>query len=108
MTLSYDDLMNVELKLVDANKLYKYNDNYGTYENMSDDEAYIEQIYDSSISLKITGIAYSENGSGVLYSKELTDKVIENAYSSEIVQKQLSDKNTDVFSNTPFDEDKNS
>lgn len=108
MTLSYDDLMNVELKLVDANRLYKYNDNYGTYENMSDDEAYIEQIYDSSISLKITGIAYSENGSGVLYSKKLTDKVIENAYSSEIVQKQLSDKNTDVFSNTPFDEDKNS
>ena len=36
MTLTYDDLLNVELKLVNVPDLYKYNKQYNTYEDMSE------------------------------------------------------------------------
>ena len=106
MIISYDDLLTLDLRLVRATDLYKYNRKYDTYEDMKDDEQYIEQVFNKAQKLKITGIAYNEGTSGILYSKDLTSKVIEDAYNSEIVQKQINNKDIDVFSNTAFDEDK--
>lgn len=106
MMISYDDLLTLDFRLINATDLYKYNEKYDTYEDMNDDEKYIEELYSNAHKLKITGIAYSEGNSGVIYSKELTSKVINDAYNTEIVQKQLKNKDIDVFSNTAFDEDK--
>ena len=106
MMISYDDLLTLDFRLINATDLYKYNEKYDTYEDMNDDEKYIEELYSDAHKLKITGIAYSEGNSGVIYSKELTSKVINDAYNTEIVQKQLNNKDIDVFSNTAFDEDK--
>ena len=106
MMISYDDLLTLDFRLINATDLYKYNEKYDTYEDMNDDEKYIEELYSNAHKLKITGIAYSEGNSGVIYSKELTSKVINDAYNMEIVQKQLNNKDIDVFSNTAFDEDK--
>ena len=106
MMISYDDLLTLDFRLINATDLYKYNEKYDTYEDMNDDEKYIEELYSNAHKLKITGIAYSEGNSGVIYSKELTSKVINDAYNTEIVQKQLNNKDIDVFSNTAFDEDK--
>lgn len=107
MTVSYDDLLSLDFRLINAADLYKYNEKYDTYEDMKDDEQYIEKLYSNAHKLKVTGIAYNEEGSsGVIYSKELTSKVINDAYNTEIVQKQLKNKDIDVFSNTAFDEDK--
>ena len=108
MTLTYDDLLNVELKLVNVPDLYKYNKQYNTYEDMSSDEKYLKEVYDKSERLFITGIAVSDGDrgtGGILYSKDLVNHVIKEASKSEIVQKQLSDKDKDVFSNKKFDED---
>lgn len=106
MMISYDDLLTLDFRLINATDLYKYNEKYDTYEDMNDDEKYIEELYSNAHKLKITGIAYSEGNSGVIYSKELTSKVINDAYNTDIVQKQLNNKDIDVFSNTAFDEDK--
>ena len=106
MMISYDDLLTLDFRLINATDLYKYNEKYDTYEDMNDDEKYIEELYSNAHKLKITGIAYSEGNSGVIYSKELTSKVINDAYNTEIVQKQLNNKEIDVFSNTAFDEEK--
>ena len=106
MMISYDDLLTLDFRLINATDLYKYNEKYDTYEDMNDDEKYIEELYSNAHKLKITGIAYSEGNSGVIYSKELTSKVINDAYNTEIVQKQLNNKDIDVFPNTAFDEDK--
>ena len=106
MTLTYDDLLNVELKLVNVPDLYKYNKQYNTYEDMSDNEKYLKEVYDKSERLIITGIATNkEDGGtgGILYSKELVDYVIKEASKSEIVQKQLANKDKDVFSNKDLD-----
>lgn len=106
MIISYDDLMTLDLRLINSSDLYKYNSKYDTYEDMKEDENYIEQLYEKAQKLKITGLAYYEGTSGVLYSKELTSKIIEDAYNTEIVQKQINNKDIDVFSNTAFDDDK--
>ena len=108
MTLTYDDLLNVELKLVNVPDLYKYNEQYNTYEDMTEDKDYMKKVYDKSERLIITGIATNgeDGGSGgILYSKALIDHVIEVASKSEIVQKQIVNKDRDIFSNTDFDED---
>lgn len=106
MVISYDELMDIELKLIDANKLYKYNSDYNTYEDMSKDEIHMQKVYDESTQLKITGIALSDDdSSGILYSDELIYRIIEDAEKSVIVQKQLANKNIDIFSNTEFGDD---
>ena len=108
MVLSYDDLMNIELKLINSSDLYKYNTTYDTYEDMSDDDDYMLNVYNNSEDLIITGIAYSLDDTstgGILYSKQLKDYVIETAKHTEIVQKQLKNKDIDVFSGNRFDEE---
>ena len=108
MTLTYDQLMNVEFKLVNVPDLYKYNEKYDTYEDMSDDDEYMREVYDKAQKLSITGIAISNDNQstgGILYSKQLTDHVIEEAYKSDIVKKQLSNKDRDVFSGNNFEDE---
>ncbi len=109
-TYTYADLMNRELKLVDVSDLYKYNSKYDTFEDMSSDKDYMENIYNNAETLKITGVAYSDSDSsisGVIYLPSLIDHVIDKASNSPIVRKQLDNPEIDVFSGNRFDEDKN-
>ena len=109
LELTYEELMNTELKLVDATDTYKYNDRYDVYESMTDDEEYMQDVYDNAINLKIVGIICPESDSsmmsGVGYTKALTEHVINEASKSEIVQKQLANEEINVFSNKRFDDD---
>ena len=112
LELSYEELMNIPLKLVDATDTYKYNKKYKIYEDMSDDESFMKKVYDKSTDLKIVGIVTAKEGSnsstltsGIAYTKELTEHVINKASKSEIVKKQLKDENINVFSNKRFDDD---
>ena len=114
LELTYEELMNIELKLIDASDTYKYNSKYKVYEDMTDDDKYMRDIYNKSLALKIVGIAApkessssSDMMSGVLYKKELTEYVIGKASESEIVKKQLKNKNINVFSNKYFDDEQN-
>ena len=109
LELTYEELMSTELKLVDATATYKYNDRYDVYESMTDDEDYMQDVYDNAIDLKIVGIICPESDSsmmsGVGYTKALTEYVINEASKSEIVQKQLTNEEINVFSNKRFDDD---
>ena len=113
MTISYDELLGKELKLVDPSLKYKYNDEYEIYEDMSKDDDYMMDVYENAEPLKITAIIYKprEKGSGsssttgVLYLPSLTKYVMEKSASSEIVKAQLRDPDYDVFSGKSFDEE---
>lgn len=109
LELSYDDLMNVELKLVNPSDTYKYNKEYNIYEDMSDDEEFMDNIYDEAIKINIVGIVKPKSQSmsmtGMLYTRDLTEYVINTASKSEIVKKQLKNKNINVFSGKDFDEE---
>ena len=110
LEFTYEELMNIELKLVDATDTYKYNSKYDIYESMVEDEEFMKNVYENSTNLKIVGIAIPKDDSsslmsGIGYTKELTEYVIDKASKSEIVQKQLANEDINVFSNKRFDDD---
>ncbi len=115
MVFTYDDLLNLDLRLIKQSDTYKYNDRYDIYEDMSEDEDYMMDLYDKSLKLKVVGVVCAKDvnsssnplSPGVNYQEELIQKIIEDAYNSEIVQKQLSNKDIDVFSGDNFDEQDN-
>ncbi|MDO4507833.1 MAG: ABC transporter ATP-binding protein/permease [Candidatus Saccharibacteria bacterium] len=113
LTLTYEDLMNLDLRLVRATDTYKYNAKYDVYEDMSGDAGYMEGLYENAERLKIVGVATPREGmmtatSGVLYLPELVTHIIEEAGETEIVKRQLANPTIDIFSNKPFGEDDNS
>lgn len=108
-TFTYDELINRQLKLINTSDLYRYNSKYDTYEDMSNDKEYLEDIYNKSEGLIITGVAYSNDNSsltGIIYYDSLVDHVIDSAKDSPLVKKQLANPDIDVFSGNKFDEDK--
>ena len=110
MELTYDDLMNIKLRLVDANRIYEFNSKYDVYEDMSDDKDYMLDVYNNSEPLNIVGIMIAKDSNstglnpGVSYLSDLTQHVIDKAKKSGIVQKQLLNPDVDVFSGKSFDE----
>ena len=104
---TYDDLKSIELRLVDGSSIYKYNEQYNVYEDMSNDETYMNNVYNNSIPLKIVGIlkpTSTTSTAGVLYTRKLTEYVINKASQSEIVKKQLENENINVFNGKDFNE----
>ena len=112
---TYEELMNIKLKLILPYETYKYNAKYNIYEDMSDNEEYMKDLYDKALDIKIVGIVTLKDGinsmslnPGVAYTKELTNYLIDKSKNSDIVKKQLSNKDIDVFSNKKFDDDNKS
>ena len=112
MEFTYEDLMSVPLKVVDASATYKYNEEYDIYEDMSDDEDYMKKVYEDAMDLKIVGIVCPKEGtntmtlmSGVAYTKDLTQHIIDTAKESELVKKQREDMDVNVFSGKRFDDE---
>ena len=109
LEFTYDELKNVELKLIDASETYRYNKKYDIYEDMTEDEDFMSDVYDDGIKLNIVGIVKPADGmssmTGVLYTRDLTEYVINKASESELVKKQLKNKDKNVFSGKDFDDD---
>ena len=113
LTLTYDDLLNIDLKLLIPADTYKYNEKYNVYEDMSGDTDFMWDVYkNKSEDLKIVGVVTMEDslmavGSGVLYLPSLTTHIIEKSSQTEIVKKQIAEPTIDIFSNTKFGEKQN-
>ncbi len=114
LELTYDELMNIELKLIDASEKYKYNAKYDIYEDMSDDDNYMKKVYQNGEKLKVVALIKPKGDtgtsltSGVVYTRELTEYVMNKAAKSEIVKKQLADDEINVFSGKRFDDESKS
>ena len=109
-TFTYDDLMNLDLRLVKPTDTYKFNSKYDVFEDMSSDDEYMHDVYDKSLKLKIVGIVCASDpdstlalSPGVNFRSDLTQYVINDAKQTVIVQKQLANKDIDVFSGKSFD-----
>ena len=114
MAFSYDDLMNVDLKLIMPTDTYRYNEKYDIFENMTEDEGYMQELYDKAMKLKIVGIVTAKDGvtsaalqPGVLYTSELINHIIDYSAEAPIVKKQLESDEIDVISGNRFDAKKN-
>ena len=110
LTLTYDDLMKTELKLIFGKDIYKYNENYEIYEDMTENEDYMNTLYSNGIDLKIVGVVSAKEGvssmalnPGVAYTSDLIDYIIDKSKDADIVKKQLETDEIDVISGKNFD-----
>ncbi len=116
LTLTYDELMNKELKLLEPSDLYRYNSEYNIYEDMSENQDYMQNLFDNALTLKIVGIMtpnddsdlMSTQISGIYYTKDLISHIIDYSGDKEIVKKQQKYPEIDVFSGKRFDEENDS
>ena len=106
---TYEDLMALKFKLVDASDLYRYNEEYAVWEDMSSDSSYMQKLIEEGEQLSVVGIVVPKEGvtatllmSGIAYTQDLTFHVMERAENSRIVQNQLNAMNLDVFTGKEF------
>ncbi|MCR4855593.1 MAG: ABC transporter ATP-binding protein/permease [Erysipelotrichaceae bacterium] len=108
---SYDELMNIDLRLIETTDVYRYNVKYDIYEDMSNDDDYMRDLYHKSLKLDIVGIVCIKDGNnsmalspGIGYRKSLCDYIVRESARTAIVSKQLANKDVDVFSGKSFTE----
>lgn len=112
MDVSYEQIMDVKMKLVTSADFYQYDETYGVWVDKSGDEAYMKQLVDAGEDIVISGIAKANPdsnvfalGSGVLYSPELVRHIIEKSGETQIVKDQMADPLVDVFNGKTFAEE---
>ena len=106
---TYEELMELTFKLVDSSDLYRYNDSYNVWEDMSTNAAHMEKLLAEAERLTVVGILIPREGvtptlltTGIAYTQELTCHVIEQAKNARIVNNQLAEPLVDVFTGQEF------
>ncbi len=108
MQWTYDELMALRFRLLPASAKYRYNSEYGVWEDMSADAEFMSQIMANGEELTVVGVVCPAEGSsgmvtgGIGYTADLTRWVISTAAQTPIVQGQLADTTLDVFTGKPF------
>lgn len=106
---TYDEILGLRFSLVLPTDYYKYNEENGTWDDMTEDEDYMKELIGNAPEIRIAGIirpneeavASAINGT-VGYTKELEEYIINGINDSEIVKAQLENPDVDVFSGLEF------
>ena len=108
---SYDDIIGITFKLVNSAEYYEYDSQYQIWRDKTDDEEYMKNLVKNGEDITIVGVVQPSedaNGrllnTGICYPSSLTEHVAEEAEDSEIVQRQLADKDINVFTGEAFGE----
>ncbi len=114
VSFSYDELLDLKFKLLLNSDKYSYDSTTKTWHEISDDEIMMKKAVDNGIDIKVVGIIRpNENAAAqsitgnIGYTHDLVEYVINRTNESEIVQAQLADKDTDVFTGLPFESEEN-
>ncbi len=105
-SFSYEDILNIPLKLVLAPDYYTQNGS--VWQSNENNTEAMDVIIANGLDLNICGIIRpTSEGSQILnyslyYTSMLTDYIIEQTNNSDIVKAQLADQDTDVFTSLPF------
>ncbi|MDD6325700.1 MAG: ATP-binding cassette domain-containing protein [Lachnospiraceae bacterium] len=106
---SYDQILGTTFQLVNAADYYEYDADYKVWKDKTDNDDYMKQLVKNGETLTIVGIVQPKEGAtasmltaGICYPKSLTHHVIEEAKKSPIVQAQLADEKTNVFTGEAF------
>ena len=108
---SYEDICNMEFKIVLNSDCYSYDQNSGLYTDLRETDAGLKYLYDNGVPLKVSGIIRPNEDAqttmltgSIGYTSKLTEYVIENSKDSEAITAQLEDPSVDIFTNLPFEE----
>ena len=107
MEFTYDELMGMTFRLLPGTVRYE---KAGTFwKDRGDDEAFMAEKLAEAPEIRIVGILRPTEGTvattvsgGIGYNRELMQEMIRRVSESGIVQEQLADPGTDVFTGQPF------
>ena len=109
LSFSYDDLMGVTFKLVNAADFYQRDDEYGVWKDKSGDDAYMRNLVDNGEALRIAGVVKPKEGAkitslqtGLYYPSSLVNHLIDQAGNTQIVQDQKANPATNVITGKSF------
>mgnify|MGYP004644182287 FL=1 len=110
---SYDDLLNLQFKLL-LNSDY-YQKQNGLWINKEEDNDYLKEKINDAETIKIVGIIKQNEQSavstsvtsGIGYTKQLKEYVVEKSNDAQIVKEQKENKDVNVFSGLKFPTDEN-
>ena len=114
LSFSYDDLMGVTFKLVNAADFYQRDNEYGVWKDKSGDDAYMRNLVDNGETLKIAGVVKPKEGAkitslqtGLYYPSSLVNHLIDQAGNTRIVQDQKANPATNVITGKSFADEEN-
>ncbi len=109
LDVSYQDILDVKMKLVCAADLYAYDSAHHAWLDKSDDEAYMKDLVNAGEDIRIAGIALPNPdasvtalGIGIFYTPELVTHLIDRAAETQIVKDQVADPSVNVFNGKLF------
>ena len=110
---SYDELLNLQFKLL-LNSDY-YQKQNGLWINKEDDNNYLKEKINNAETVKIVGIIKQNEQSavstsvtsGIGYTKQLKEYIVEKSNDAQIVKEQKENKDVNVFSGLKFPTDEN-
>ena len=112
LDLDYDDLMNVEFKLVNSADFYQYDSDYQVWKDKSGDADYMKSLVDNGETLKVCGVVKPKEGekitslsTGLYYSNDLINHLIDEAGDKQIVKDQQASPTTNVITGKSFAEE---
>jgi putative ABC transport system permease protein len=106
---SYEEICNMDFRTVINSDCYSYDEEAGLYSDLRDTDAGLSYLYDNGIQLKVTGIIRPKEDatatmltSPIGYTSMLTEYIIEHSKTSDVIQAQLDNPDTDVITGLPF------
>jgi ABC-type lipoprotein export system ATPase subunit/ABC-type antimicrobial peptide transport system permease subunit len=107
---TYDDFLNLKMKVVSSADYYQYDSDYDVWVDKSGDSDYMKSIIDSGAELHISGIVQKKSdnavlGSGLYYTSDLIDYLIDESSQTEIVKQQIANPEVNVFTGKTFAEE---
>ncbi len=106
---SFAELSKMEFRVVLDSSRYSYDEATGTCLDLTATDAGMNYLYDSGITLKISGIIRPNEKADVTmlsgsigYTSALTDYIVEKNNTSATVTAQMDDPTTDIFTGLPF------
>ena len=112
LDLDYDDLMNVEFKLVNGADFYQYDSEYEVWKDKSGDSDFMKSLVDNGETLKVCGVVKPKEdekiaslSTGLYYSNDLINHLIDEASDKQIVKDQMENPSTNVITGKSFAEE---
>ncbi len=109
---SYEDILDVTFKLVNAADYYQRDDEFNVWKDKTDDTDYMRDLVKSGEDVHVVGVVQPRDDatatmlkSGLNYPSSLTTHVMDQAAASAIVKDQIAHPDTNVFTGKSFDDE---
>ena len=106
---SYEEICQLSFRYVFAADKYRYDEESGTYTDLSEEELGLRTLYNNGLEVRIVGVirqnedAVSANMTGAVgYTHALVVHILEETAEKELVKKQLEDPEHEIFTGLPF------